>query len=204
MQSSKQEGSNGRAERHAKSPHAEGTRMKSAVAAFLCEDLLALAAIAKGAARLWLVRTCATNRINHAVVKSAKPKVDELSGACIQGKPGGCGFAVGDAPTSQPPNGWVGASDRQPNLDLAMRLQFRVSMVLRKGNLSCSAMLPSPLRASETNSSTILHSVINIGRDPNQFFVENNHQPWATRWLPHIPISCPGRSRCAQVLLCLC
>jgi hypothetical protein len=38
----------------------------------------------------------------------------------------------------------------------------------RKGNLSCSAMLPSVLRASETNSSTILHSVINIG-DPNQF-----------------------------------
>ena len=48
MQSSKQGGSNGRAERHAKSSHAEGMGMKSAVAAFLCEDLLALAAIAKG------------------------------------------------------------------------------------------------------------------------------------------------------------
>ena len=99
------------------------------------------------------------------------PKSTKLSGACIQGKPGGCGLQWAMHQTSQPQwmDGWVGASDRQPNLDLAMRLQFRVSMVLRKGNLSCSAMLPSPLRASETNSSTILHSVINIGRDPNQF-----------------------------------
>ena len=121
--------------------------------------------------------------------------------------------AVGDAPTSQPPVGWNGRTDVGwvvrivslilifheapiPSVDgSGLRKEKGISYVQ-----PCSLL---PLRASETNSSTI-HSVINIGRDPNQFLSRTAINLGPQRWLPHIPISCPGRVQMRASLLCLC
>ena len=133
-------------------------------------------------------------------------------GACIQGKPAAVACS-GRCTNITAPVGWDGRTDVGwvvrivslilifheapiPSVDgSGLRKEKGISYVQ-----PCSLL---PLRASETNSSTI-HSVINIGRDPNQFLSRTAINLGPQRWLPHIPISCPGRVQMRASLLCLC
>jgi hypothetical protein len=138
MQSSKQ---GGRAEQHAKSPHAEGRRDERCCCCFYEKDCLHLQQSPRGGRGCGWVKTFALQPLNHAVCSgvvtwSKVPKfcigVQQALGRLHYKANQWLWLAVGDAPTPQPR--WVEWTDGRW---WVVRIVSLISILPRGSNSEC-------------------------------------------------------------------